>query len=147
MSERKRTRRKRCPRCGEVKPLDDYYIDRSQPDGHTNWCTPCKYAANKKYRQSAPPTLKESQRKSGLKSKLKRYGISESQYSELLESQSNKCAICKSQLDMFRGTHIDHCHTSSMVRGVLCSGCNTGLGHFKDDPALLAAAIEYLRIE
>lgn len=30
------------------------------------------------------------------------------------------------------------------MRGVLCHSCNVALGHFKDDPDLLLAAIRYL---
>jgi hypothetical protein len=37
--------------------------------------------------------------------------------------------------------NIDHCHTTGKVRGLLCNGCNTGIGMFKESiPALLKAA-------
>ncbi|WP_407664890.1 endonuclease domain-containing protein [Micromonospora tarensis] len=39
---------------------------------------------------------------------------------------------------------MDHCHTSKDVRGVLCRTCNTGLGMFRDNTALLQAAVRYL---
>jgi hypothetical protein len=39
---------------------------------------------------------------------------------------------------------LDHCHKTGKLRGLLCSGCNLGVGIFKDDPALLYAAISYL---
>ena len=39
---------------------------------------------------------------------------------------------------------LDHDHVSGAYRDHLCSRCNIGLGKFKDDPILLAKAIEYL---
>jgi hypothetical protein len=40
--------------------------------------------------------------------------------------------------------HIDHCHTSNRVRGLLCHNCNVGIGNFKDAPDLLRSAAAYL---
>ena len=39
---------------------------------------------------------------------------------------------------------IDHDHETGFVRGILCSLCNTLLGHAKDDPEILRKAAEYL---
>lgn len=41
---------------------------------------------------------------------------------------------------------LDHCHASGKFRGWLCKGCNTGLGMFKDNPALLRMAANYIEI-
>ena len=43
-----------------------------------------------------------------------------------------------------KSTHLDHCHTSGRIRGVLCASCNKGLGHFKDDPDLVKRAAHYI---
>jgi hypothetical protein len=54
------------------------------------------------------------------------------------------CAICGTKGVKL---HIDHCHMTNHVRGLLCHNCNTGLGLFKDDVRLLAAAIAYLDVD
>ncbi|MFD7900151.1 endonuclease VII domain-containing protein [Streptomyces sp. NPDC059743] len=56
-----------------------------------------------------------------------------------------QCHICRTEQPSGRGWHIDHCHITGVVRGLLCARCNLGLGHFRDDPDVLSAAIEYLR--
>jgi len=57
------------------------------------------------------------------------------------------CAICGAS---FEGVapgriHLDHDHTTGRIRDLLCFKCNTGLGHFRDDIAVLEAAIAYLK--
>ena len=73
------------------------------------------------------------------------YGIEPAEYLEMCNSQQGKCAICGNEPTTQRGLHLDHCHDTGQVRGLLCHGCNTGLGAFSDDPELLAKAITYLR--
>ena len=77
--------------------------------------------------------------------KLRLYGLTLPEYEALLAQQGNRCAICRTSLPLFsRETHVDHCHATGAVRGVLCHNCNNGLGHFRDDPSYLEAAIAYL---
>jgi hypothetical protein len=37
---------KKCGKCGNGKPLEDFYVDRRAKDGHTYACKPCIKAAN-----------------------------------------------------------------------------------------------------
>jgi hypothetical protein len=64
----------------------------------------------------------------------------------MLQNQDNKCFICSYEFGQKQGdTYVDHCHTTSVVRGLLCQKCNSGLGYFKDNVKSLAKAIEYLK--
>lgn len=75
------------------------------------------------------------------------YGLSEGKFLQMLEDQHDACAICQRAFGDTRETtpHVDHDHQTGKVRGLLCGGCNKGLGHFRDDPELLKAAVRYLR--
>ena len=53
--------------------------------------------------------------------------------------QQGKCALCPEP-----ATHLDHCHDTGKIRGLLCVKCNSGLGMFKDSVETLKAAIDYL---
>ncbi len=70
------------------------------------------------------------------------YGITLEAYNEMLEAQGGVCAICQSESNRMLDT--DHCHETGEVRGLLCNGCNQGLGQFKDSPKRLQNAIDYL---
>ena len=82
------------------------------------------------------------------KSKLKKYGLQPNEYSMLLFLQGGGCAICGKtyRLNPNRKENlaVDHNHTTGMVRGLLCSHCNTVLGFMNDDPDLLRKAADYL---
>lgn len=95
----------------------------------------------RKYREANPDKLKIINRRSKLKRK---FGISLEQFDVLLASQNSVCAICKTAETGERGWHVDHCHSSGVIRGILCHYCNTGLGLFKDNPVSLQNAIGYL---
>lgn len=74
------------------------------------------------------------------------YGITVEQYDEMLVAQGGVCAICKTlpEADGRTPLQVDHDHSTGRIRGLLCSPCNTAIGSLRDDPQLLAAAMEYL---
>lgn len=73
----------------------------------------------------------------------KQYGLTLEDFDAILERQGHACAICHREQVGMR-MHVDHCHATGKVRGVLCSNCNAGLGLFSDNPDRLLAAIDYL---
>jgi hypothetical protein len=81
--------------------------------------------------------------------RFRRYGITQEQYDELLKNQDYKCRICKIDKADNRGGswHTDHDHKTGIVRSLLCSCCNSMLGHAKDDPEILKQAATYLELQ
>ncbi len=78
-----------------------------------------------------------------------KFGITLVDYHNMLDAQTGVCAICKQPETRTRYGKptilaVDHCHTAGHVRGLLCNNCNNGVGRFRDDPALLRAAADYL---
>lgn len=75
----------------------------------------------------------------------KLYDISVEEYEAILDYQDGVCAICRRPPSAFkRRFHVDHNHETKAVRGILCHGCNVGLGSFQDNPLMLRSALEYL---
>jgi len=67
----------------------------------------------------------------------------------MLAAQQGRCAICGDPPDpdgvrAASRLHADHDHTTGMVRELLCVRCNSGVGLFRDDPALLRVAAAYI---
>lgn len=79
---------------------------------------------------------------------LKReYGMSLKDYNKLFIKQKEVCAICKvKKLPRYqKNLHVDHCHKTKKIRGLLCWKCNSAIGLFNDNISILLAAIKYLK--
>lgn len=74
------------------------------------------------------------------KAQAKRYGLTLAERDALFDSFNNQCAVCQSDHNL----HIDHCHETGAVRGVLCGPCNSALGHARDSVTRLKELIAYL---
>jgi hypothetical protein len=141
---------KRCPRCARVKPIEAF--DRRANGKPKGYCRECMASYDAAY--AATETGREARRNARARWNegnheyflQYRYDLSLAQYNALLLAQGGGCAIC--QTDAPGGNYtkwaVDHCHDTNRVRGLLCGACNMGLGKFKDDPARLRAAAEYL---
>ena len=102
-------------------------------------CVPCTTERSRAWRAANPRQNRNTML-------LRKYGITYDQFTLLLEVQGGKCAICRgTEIGGSGDWHVDHNHMTGKVRGILCSPCNVGLGHFKDDPVLIETAAAYLR--
>lgn len=78
------------------------------------------------------------------------YGLDKHDIANRMLEQAHACAICK--VDISGRYVIDHNHNccpqlktcGKCIRGLLCGGCNLGLGAFKDNPNYMLSAIKYI---
>lgn len=115
---------KPCQRCGGRKG-DKYRADK--------YCGNCRHAIRKQHSANAHAAAL-----------LRRYGITRADYWDLHKYQGGVCYICQRATGKTKRLTVDHDHKTGMVRGLLCSTCNTILGHFRDDPAHAQRIVEYL---
>jgi hypothetical protein len=75
----------------------------------------------------------------------KKFGITADEYKSLLTKQDGVCAICKKECKSGRRLAVDHCHSTGVVRGLLCTKCNTAIGSLEESEVLFISALEYLK--
>lgn len=121
-----------CPDCDTVKPLEDFPRTRASKSGRHSYCKPCHNSRGRATLENVGGS-----RTYHLK---RRYGITSLEADAMLAQQNGLCAICGAA----PAVHVDHDHATGQVRALLCFNCNGGLGQFKDDPAVLRAAAEYV---
>lgn len=144
-----------CPICQEDFPRTEEFFHRQtkSSDGLFSYCKTCntqrtrewcernaekKRAVDKAYREAN----RERTRDYGLR---RNFNISLEDFEKMLAEQGGGCAICGGLSSRHGGTlHVDHDHTTGKVRGLLCDGCNLGLGKFLDNSTLLDIASSYL---
>ena len=99
-----------------------------------------RYATDPEYRAAKLVSSGKNRREKNLKRK---YGISLEGYSAMLARQSGVCAICLKE-EVNKSLCVDHDHKTRMLRDLLCDACNKGLGHYRDDSALMRRGADYL---
>ena len=116
---------KTCRECGETKLGKDFSLSKESKDGLRSICKECHSFKNKKAK----------------------FGIGRKEYFTLLKKQGGKCKICKGEDIKNKNNskfHIDHCHKTGKVRGLLCDACNRGIGFLRDDINIIKRAAEYV---
>ena len=115
------------------------------PNHHTQivCSSECRQIRRSRLVTCIPQEKKQQQwSKAHQRRRFKSYGITESIFLHMLTQQASGCAICGGSLE--QKACIDHCHTTGIVRGILCDNCNKALGLFKDNPNVLRKATVYL---
>lgn len=124
------TQTKTCPDCGETKPTDQFWKNRTTSDGLTTYCRTCQGARNKRG------------------DRFRNTGWSHEAFEAAWESQRGRCAICEVPMVKSGRKHnsvaADHCHETMKTRALLCSNCNQALGLMYDNTEALRRAADYL---
>lgn len=130
----------RCRNCGEGKPFAEFGTEQTTR-GIKSVCKNCEKLRNRaRYQGSAEVRIKEADR-----ARTVNYGMSAGEFTAMLCAQAGLCAACDAQLGPARKElHIDHCHSTGIIRGLLCRGCNLAAGHVNDSPDRLRLLIAYL---
>lgn len=141
---------KTCTKCLQTKPVLEFGRHRKAKDGLSWICKSCnklhskKWASENKdkviaYRRKYRPIAVE-RRKWQLR--LTEYGVTQEMFYDMLTDQNGRCKICCDEF--VKEPHVDHCHSTGRVRGLLCSRCNTALGLARDSTEILTRMIAYL---
>jgi hypothetical protein len=127
--------------------VGEWYADRGR-------CCECakenagrNYRANRQARINYCKSYIERNPDSNHKAHLKRaFGISYETYQEILAAQFGRCGNCGTSDPQSKKNrwHVDHCHSTQKIRGILCGPCNLMLGWSKDNPATLLSGVDYL---
>ena len=131
-----------CVKCRTEQGPSQFPKDNSRPSGRHPYCKIChreRYASLPK-----TPEFKAKVAANSRKHALKKYGITSSEYTLMLDRQMGSCAICFDRNKSGNELSVDHCHKTGMVRGLLCNRCNWAIGKFEDNTVLLLSAVEYL---
>ena len=73
--------------------------------------------------------------------KCKAYGLTFTQVEQMMLIDS--CQACGDDVGGLT-QHIDHCHVTGKVRGILCNNCNNALGRLQDDPERILCLHKYI---
>jgi hypothetical protein len=151
---------KRCGKCGQHKPVTEFYKSAGAKSGLQHRCKVCikltareRYARDSEYREKTKAAQKKrtlTYPEKIMRQCARQAGLDPDEVQEKFKAHNGLCDICGNpQRPNLNRRHLrlemDHDHNAAgVLRGFLCHDCNIGLGRFRDDPARLAGAIRYL---
>lgn len=149
-----------CTKCGECRPALENFGKHKKygHDGLRGECKACIAALSRalyhrdieKNRARAKRYVQSGKARAAIRryEMQRKYGLTPEQVDGMKSARDYRCDICATECpNANRGPgqlHVDHCHRTGVVRGMLCGACNKALGLFKDDTARMRTAIAYL---
>jgi len=132
-----------CKSCSTSKNPDHFHLASNSGwlalDGHRycRTCKPCMSENNKRWSRKNKARRKDNWLKN-------RYGLSLSEREQMEMKSGGRCYACGTEPG-HNNLHVDHCHDTGRVRGLLCRNCNSVLGYVYDSPEVLEYLAGYLR--
>jgi hypothetical protein len=111
--------------------------------------SPCKhghflrFTASTNCAECSKIALAKSNKKTSCQRRQKLYGLSNEAVQAMIAEQKDACGICGDPISLAK-CHVDHCHATKKVRGILCGRCNQALGLFRDNPETIRRAALYV---
>ena len=161
-----------CTKCGKRLPRGRFNRDRTKRDGLYSSCKKCRRRVTSRYAPAQAARTRQrhdSRRAAGAcvrcglpaaagktyceahleehrkTTRMRRYGLSAADFDARLAQQGGRCAICGATQSGGNGWHVDHCHATGALRGILCMRCNTSIGKLGDTSEGVMRAVRYLR--
>lgn len=123
-----------CLKCKKAKTAEDFSSRPCNGLRRASYCRTCE-------RHRSLLKMREKRAKQG-RPKTHRSGVEYVRIEKILAEQNGMCAIC--DVYITQEYCVDHCHSTSVIRGLLCAKCNLALGLFSDDPGIVKRAVDYL---
>jgi len=136
-----------CTKCKEEKPVTDFYRanskkSKNQPIGYKSHCKPCVLQQRREFYKTPhgrKVKIEHSWNSKGINCTVELF-------EEMFKAQNGKCAICGTSKNVANKAFcVDHDHKTGKIRGLLCDGCNTGIGMLQDSDQVLEKAVKYLK--
>ncbi|WP_176491635.1 endonuclease VII domain-containing protein [Curtobacterium sp. 'Ferrero'] len=114
--------KKPCSKCQRLLPVSQFSPSSVASTGLMSQCSGCRSHGKR----------------------AAKYGLSRADFERMAEEQSGRCRICGEQPGV-KGLVVDHDHSTGAVRALLCGPCNSAIGLLREDPAVFASAVSYLK--
>ena len=121
-----------------------FYRRSREDDGHHYYCISCVDGAA---RANGNKLTEHGFYRKTVYKLWANYRLTVDDFLRKVADQDQKCACCATGLLLYgreANWNVDHNHNTMKVRGILCSACNKGIGHFRDNISFIRAAAQYL---